>query len=399
MNQSDTYDNAAQDSLLKGEAGVSVDANVAAGNNSAADDGGLEFVFNYADNVPQDIKDSMEKAGEVWASKISNDVTVEIDVGYEPFEENEDGRSIKGQASSKAIEVSYGEYRQALIDNATSADDAIAIANLPEGESINLLINNTEENQGSDEAYLDDNNSANNSTVSLTNANAKALGFGVEEGEADASISFNSNYQWDFDASDGIDEGTIDFQGVAEHEIGHTLGFSSGIEELDSIAGQNLGEAIASGFVDLEDIVEALGLEDLVVEFGLEDEVANADLKELIAGSPIEPILENIPIDSFVSENEYTPYALDLFRYSDASSDLGVIDFATGEEEKYFSIDGGHTKVASFSTGQSLGDSRQTSHWKDSQGIGIMDPTVDEGELIDISRTDLQLLDVIGWDL
>ena len=396
----DTYgDNTGQDTLLNGQTGVSLDTDISASSNSTEEDsGGVEFVFNYADNVPQEIKDSMKEAGEVWSSMISDDVTVKIDVGFEPLEKTEDDRSIKGRANSNFIEVSYAEYRQALAENATSNDDATAIANLPEEESIDLLINNTEENKGSDEAYLDDNNSRNNSTVLLTNANAKALGFDVED-RIDASIDFNSNLNWDFNSNDGIDKDAIDFQGVAEHEIGHTLGFKSGINGLDTTASQNLGEEIASGDVDLEDVVEVLGLEDLVDEFGLEDEVTNADLEELIAGSPIEPLLENIPIDSFVSENDYAPYSQDLFRYSDSSSDLGVIDFTADEDNKYFSIDGGHTKIAAFSTGENLGDGRQASHWKDNQGIGIMDPTIDRGEAIDITSTDLQLIDVIGWNL
>jgi hypothetical protein len=260
------------------------------------------------------------------------------------------------------------------------------------------LINNTEENQGSDEPYLDNNGSENNSTISLTTANAKALGIDVEDDVADVTITFDSSVNWDFDRSDGIDPNAVDFVGVATHEIGHGLGFTSTTQGLDEVAGQNLKESIDSGDVNLEDIIEVLGLEDLVAEYGLEELVADVDLQELIAGSPIEPLLEEIQPDQFVSENEYVPTPEDLFRYSNSSTELGAIDLTASETEKYFSLDGGQTEIAQFSTGEFLGDGRQSSHWKDNLGIGVMDPTVGDGELVNITSQDLQLLDAIGWD-
>jgi hypothetical protein len=177
------------------------------------------------------------------------------------------------------------------------------------------------------------------------------------------------------------------------------LGFTSTTQGLDEVAGQNLKELIDSGNVNLEDIIGVLGLEDFVTEYGLEELVANVDLQELIADSPIEPLLEEIQPDLFVSENEYVPTSEDLFRYSNSSSELGAIDLTTGKTEKYFSLDGGQTEIAQFSTGEFLGDGFQSSHWKDDLGIGVMDPTIGGGELVDITSQDLQLLDGIGWDM
>jgi hypothetical protein len=354
---------------------------------------GLEFSFNSTNEIPEEATAGLEEAAANWSSLISDEAQIDIDIA---FETPTDGLA---NASSNTVEVSYEEYVQALTNDATSNDDAIALANLPEGNSIDLLTNNTEENQGSDEPYLDNNGSENNSTISLTTANAKALGLDVEDDVADVTITFDSSVNWDFDRSDGIDPGAVDFVGVATHEIGHGLGFTSTMDGLDEVAGQNLKELIDSGDVNLEDIIEVLGLEDLVAEYGLEELVADVDLQELIAGSPIEPLLEEIQPDQFVSENEYLPTTEDLFRYSDSSTELGAIDLTTGETAKYFSLDGGQTEIAQFSTGEFLGDGRQSSHWKDNLGIGVMDPTVDDGELINITSQDLQLLDAIGWDI
>ena len=65
---------------------------------------------------------------------------------------------------------------------------------------------------------------------------------------------------------------------------------------------------------------------------------------------------------------------------------------------KYFSLDGGTTLGPLFSNGTNFGDGRQASHWKDSLGIGIMDPTAATGELLAITQNDVVALDAIGWD-
>ncbi|HXJ43420.1 MAG TPA: NF038122 family metalloprotease, partial [Bryobacteraceae bacterium] len=92
---------------------------------------------------------------------------------------------------------------------------------------------------------------------------------------------------------------------------------------------------------------------------------------------------------------------LDLFRFSTESvqQGAGVIDFTADTRAKYFSINGGATSIADFATGVTYGDGRQASHWKDNLGLGIMDPTAAPGELLAISATDVQALDVIGYNL
>lgn len=49
----------------------------------------------------------------------------------------------------------------------------------------------------------------------------------------DGSITFNSKRTFDFDPSNGITAGQFDFVGTATHEIGHVLGFISGVDILD----------------------------------------------------------------------------------------------------------------------------------------------------------------------
>lgn len=367
--------------------------------NSLTEGEGLDFVFNFDDNVPQEIRDKIGKAGEAWSAVISDDVTVQINVAYE-FDI--DGFA---NANSETTEVAYSTLRQALSDNATSKTDKTAIANLPESETLNLLINNTKEIQGSDDVYLDDDGSANNSTIEINTANAKALGLDAGENTVDATITFEQAVNWDYDASDGLDG--IDFESIAIHEIGHALGFSASVDDLDEVAGLNLKQLIASENVDIEDIAEALAvevesIEDILATFGIENikEIDPESFIKSIEDTPTEALLESIQPDQFASENFYLPNTMDLFRYTDLSTDLGVSDFTVGKRDKYFSIDGGVTEIAPFSTGQFLGDGGQISHWEDDLGLGVMDPFYDfeAGEIGSISSNDLQLLDAIGWN-
>jgi hypothetical protein len=45
------------------------------------------------------------------------------------------------------------------------------------------------------------------------------------------------------------------------------------------------------------------------------------------------------------------------------------------------------------------GDGNQASHWKDFLGIGILDPTAFQGELMVLTDTDLRAFDVLGYTL
>jgi hypothetical protein len=77
-----------------------------------------------------------------------------------------------------------------------------------------------------------------NNELLLTKANAKALGFtGLDEtfGLLDANLTFNSGFAFDFDASDGIGSGLIDFETVVAHELGHALGFLSIVDEINAV--------------------------------------------------------------------------------------------------------------------------------------------------------------------
>jgi hypothetical protein len=309
----------------------------------------LVFNFTFLPTSTAEANAAFVQAGQRWSNLFTDNVTINLTVGQVSL-----GTGILAQAGSSRSSFSYAQTVAAMTADATSADDATAVSFLPTG-SVGMLINRTADNPngaGSATTYVDNNNSANNNTIRMTNANAKALGLTPTAGNGgglcttscDAGIQFATAFTWDFDPSDGITAGSFDFVGIATHEIGHALGFISGIDVLD---GNSTGTFFGS--------------------------------------------------DQFTFVN-----TLDLFRFSTDSVNAAggaVIDWSADSRAKYFSIDRGATAGPGFSLGRTWGDGQQASHWKDNLGIGIMDPTAGRGELLAISANDRRGFDVIGWNL
>lgn len=298
----------------------------------------LSFNFTFTHTSTAEDIAGFNAAADYWASQFTDNIIINMNVGTAVLDPG-----ILAQAGSTDGTVSYSDFRNALTADATTSFDTQAVASLAAGSTFDMLLNRTANNPngaGSATAYLDNDGDANNSTIRLNTANAKALGFAVPPDLIDAEITFSSGFSWDYDSSDGITFGSFDFVGVAIHEIGHALGFTSGVDVLD--------------------------------------------------GNSTSPNIFNDDVFTYVAP-------LDLFRFSAASTELGVIDWTAGPEEKYFSLDNGDTNLAEFATGRVHGDGEQASHWKDNLGIGILDPTAAPGELLFVSALDLTALDVIGW--
>lgn len=316
---------------------------LAAGTASAAP----VFNFTFTPGTSLQAQQGFQAAAARWSNLLHDNVTINLTVGF-----NSLGGGILGQAASAEDFHTYAAVRAALAADAISAADATAVAHLPGGASFGMLINRTANNPhgaGNAMPYLDSDGDANNQFLYIANAEAKALGLPVTPqtlngciGSCDGFIQFNSDFAFDFDPTNGTDAHAFDFVGVAAHEIGHVMGFISGVDILDFNAPPNNGP---------------------------------------------------------FNDNEFTYVApLDLFRYSSDSAAQGVIDWTADERSKYFSLDGA-TVGPEFSTGVSFGDGRQASHWKDDLFIGLMDPTAGRGETLHITGNDLLAMDAIGWDV
>ncbi len=288
------------------------------------------------------VRGGFDSAASLWSNLFADPVTINIQIDFAAL-----ASGVLGSTGSTQNNFTYTQVRNALVLDLTSADDLIATTNLPAAPAVNMLLNRTSNSpngSGNATPFLDSDGDANNTILRLTRANAKSIGLvGANDATSDASITFSSGFSFDFDRSNGINGGEFDFVGVAAHEIGHALGFVSGVDILDN-------------------------------------------------NSP--------PVNGPFSDDQFTFVSpLDLYRFSAASFAFGAgtIDWTANNTTKYFSIDGGATSIVTFSTGINFGDGRQASHWKDNLGVGLMDPTAAPGELVSISQNDIRGFDVIGW--
>ncbi len=300
--------------------------------------------FNVHTNATGNIKadQAFKRASETWADEFNDDMTLFLNFAFASMDE----QTVSSTNSGKDL-VKYSDFWDAVGADATSQDDMSMFSSLPTGNAFSVYINRTTEASGSsfELPYVDDDGGANNTHVRINSANAKALNLiDPHASVVDGVVIFNSAYKWDYDPTDGIENNHMDFFGVALHEIGHTLGFESGVDVLDS---NGEGE-----FTD--------------------DDMAHVS-------------------------------ALDFLRFSNESELAGAdIDWTADQRAKYFSIDGGLTPAASgsshWSTGEFFGSGEQASHWLDGANLGVMDPTIDFSLVNSISGLDLMSLDVIGYD-
>ncbi|REJ65086.1 MAG: hypothetical protein DWQ31_19545 [Planctomycetota bacterium] len=289
-----------------------------------------------------DVIGAFGDAGDLWSAIFDDDITINVDIDFDNL-----GAGILGSTGNVTAQSNFAPTKTALINDVTSADDAMAVANFQPGTSLDMLTNDN--STTASPVIRDNDGSANNFALDVPRANLKALGIlAGNDPASDGSISFSNLFSWDFDQTPS--GGEFDLIGVAAHEIGHLMGFVSG--------------------VDVVDITGGVG--------------------------PFAPTaLDNFRVFS----------VLDLYRYSAASlaepsqpATGAVLDLAFGGNP-FFSIDGGATSLATFSTGSFNGIGRQASHWLDNLGQGIMDPTFGAGEVGVITALDIQAFDVIGYDL
>lgn len=295
-----------------------------------------------------------ETAGKLWSQYLQDDVTVNLQVGVTHANNLPTG-VIGGALPGMSANVNYRDFKDAHEADMTSADDAIAEANLSFSSARYVHEHVTADGTGSISGLR----SARN--LNMTRANAKALDLGVNNSSGIDGYILMSNLagqgvSWDYDVTAPA-SGKLDFFSTALHEIGHALGFVSGVDQPGWVAA--------------------------VVNSTSKIDLYNASISSRSRGEYINPI--------------------DLFRYSGRSDGYADIGYGSTLGEKYFSIDGGNTALANFSSGSDTaagGDGYQASHWKNqSNALGIMDPTLGLGERANISALDLRAFDVMGWDV
>jgi PEP-CTERM motif len=318
-------------------------------------------LFNLNNVTPgTDAFRGFRAAANFWERVITTNSTVNLNVGFSTL-----GPNILGSTGSTTNGVFLEPFVRQLQSRGTSNLDQIATANAqsfktsvdgagagaynflisgPRADGTGVAINPLQ-------TVFDADGSRNNNSLSVNTSVLKALGIAPTytganlANQIDGSVQFSNTFAFDFDPTNGIDSNAFDFVAIAIHEIGHALGFRSGVDIYD----------INTGFTG------------------------------------------NLNNFTFLTQ-------LDLFRYSAASAALGANDVQIGGTP-YFSIDGGRSIFQSglFSTGRTFGDGQQASHFKDAVAgapqLGILDPTIARGQQGIITSLDLAAFDAIGYTI
>lgn len=284
------------------------------------------------------------QAQSIWSSYAHDPININLVLDYKQL----DSGTLASTSSPDEL-FSYTDVRNSLQADRTSATDFTAVANLPTGSNFALLTNARDGSK-----YLINSPTVVSSQMFFNRANAKALGLlAGNDPTLDGSVTFNSLYANSWGYTHTPTPGRNDFIGVALHEIGHALGFTSGVSNVDLVTGVG-----PYAELDLNDDEPGIGTGDNIPNFTV----------------------------------------LDLFRHSAASNAIGpmVLDLAAGGTP-FFQINGS-TPLGNFSTGEYNGDGRQPSHWK-SNVQAVMKPSHSSGTVQDITPLDLLAFDAMGYDL
>jgi hypothetical protein len=277
----------------------------------------VSFNFTYDQGTTWDQKVGFEMAGQLWSSYLTDDVPLNFHVGMTEMS----GQNLGGATPAITSNQDYFLFQSGLTNDKKSANDYTAVSSFA-NRSDNIATFRSVKNGSLQQ----------NRKMMLTRANSKALGLGAltntfTYGGLDGYIQLSSTAKWNYDflRQNSLGSTEYDFLTVAMHEIGHTLGFISGL-----------------------------------------------DIKNVSS-------------------------SLDLYRFSSNSVSKNAVDFSMGNSA-YFSIDGGKTNLANFSTGEG-GDTYQAGHWNSNNLVGLMNPNLKAGTRVGLSQLDLLAMDAIGWDL
>ena len=312
----------------------------------------MQFNFSYAQGVSQIQMAAFEMAGKIWASYLTDNVTINIAVDVQ---KDFAGNTIAG-AIARTNDYSFSTYANALKNDAdpTNTDLKVVSSQTVNGSSFEARYDAIVSNQLVSQQQV-------GSKLSINSANAKSVGSvgrGIDTKASNVLDGYivmrdltgtNTSWSYNFNRQNTVPTTSVDFIGVAVHEIGHILGFQSSIDR-PWVGGSNLSSS--------------------EYKLGLQERVNQAS-------------------------------TLDLFRYSNKSS-IGSeknIDLSVGGNQYFGLGTDGTTFVGSFDSGVDKtrgGNGFQASHW---QTGGIMDAEIQRGQTAKITGLDLIAFDAIGWDI
>lgn len=280
---------------------------------------GLDLVFAIGSSVPAAAVAAIAEVEFFIESQFTDPVTVMINLDYAAM-----GPNVLGGTVSAYVQDSWIDVRDALQAGMDPNDDLQNY--LPAGDRIPVRYNGLSDTVTNEDRCF------------VTIANYRAA-VGDAAGVA-ASMTFNQNFGWDY-SPPSIGAGLYDFQSILTHEVGHALGFVSGVD---------------FRFQDIEMMD--------VLRFQRSDGTGT----------------------------DYNPDTFDEFQTTARLVDAD----APGTSDDV------NSDLISVEYQMSDGSPNQASHFHNqSPAIGIMDPQFASGETFypNFLRTsDLAILDAVGWD-
>jgi len=164
--------------------------------------------FSFSEVVGDSLTDAQAAAfataAAAWSAVLTDPVSVAINIGFRDLGAGSAGGTVLGATSASFGTVTFAQFAAGLAADASSGLDRTAVAHLP--------------------------GTPPSDRVALTTAQARAVGFGTGAG-SDGTIEFTSNPKISFATTrPDLAAGRYDLIGVAEHEIGHLLGFQSSLD-------------------------------------------------------------------------------------------------------------------------------------------------------------------------
>jgi hypothetical protein len=310
----------------------------------------MNINFTYDPGTTLQQMTIFEMAGKIWSRYLQDNVTVNLQVGVTQSS-NLPKKVIGAAIPGMQANVNYQTYHSNTIQDAKSLADNQSVSNLDSGSNYGYF--DVTDQNGAQYGFW-----AGADTLNMTRANAKALGLlAPTDSNLDGYILLSDlngqGVSWDL-TTDTADVDKLDLLSTAVHEIGHILGFVSGVDQADVLP-QTVNNINFYDSSEYQRFAEA--------------------------------VKRSTPLDRFRDVNTSAN------AFDDPSLTQG-----SKYGEQFFSLDG-LTHHAAFAVGDRV-QGHQASHWKEqASNIGIMDPALRRGERPKFSGNDLRAMDVIGWDM
>ncbi|MEM7591737.1 MAG: NF038122 family metalloprotease [Cyanobacteria bacterium P01_A01_bin.83] len=215
----------------------------------------VEFNFSFAPGVTEEQALGFEIAGDIWSQHLADSYRgkdLEINIHVEASDDLLADNIVGGAFPAIANNVKYSQIYDAIQNDVTTDLDQIAADNLLDKNKIDALVGGEIIEQ--------------NFQTHVTTANLKALGLlKGNSKKLDGYIVVN-NFEgqlWNYDYLGTPAEGTLDFLSMAQHEIGHVLGFISGARHTEETVGNKISNMTTMDLFRYSTASAELGINDL----------------------------------------------------------------------------------------------------------------------------------------